>query len=318
MSATTANVTIGRGTAVHAPFRMHNSKNELVTVGAQCNRGDSMARTTFSLTSSDVTCKRCLRIQPAAAPAAEAPAEIVTEAPAVDAPATTDVPAPVMSDVKYGPECTEEYRHVAYMIWATSGRYKGIEQYWANQAERAETRADVESILRNADHVRTDVVDLSAITVPAEVAPLPETPAVVAPAAAPRRIVIIPCGGKKTALPQPAGQLYIGSYFTMCKRAAEAIGGEVFILSGLHGLLPLDQVVAPYEMKMGAKGCVTPAQLHAQAVALGIAEAEVTVIAGKRYANAAAAVWPDATRVLDGTTSMGGQRRVMAGIIAGS
>jgi hypothetical protein len=44
----------------------------------------------------------------------------------------------------------------------------------------------------------------------------------------------------------------------------------VVVLSALHGLVPLDQVLEPYELRMGQPGSVTPARLAEQARALGL------------------------------------------------
>lgn len=44
---------------------------------------------------------------------------------------------------------------------------------------------------------------------------------------------------------------------------------RVLILSALHGLVELDQVVEPYDLKMGAAGSVTAQQLRDQALAFG-------------------------------------------------
>ena len=67
-------------------------------------------------------------------------------------------------------------------------------------------------------------------------------------------LVMVPCGSRKTQLPQaPAGQLYIGSYHLACRRAAAVLTtpDRILILSAMHGLLPLDRVIAPYELRMG-------------------------------------------------------------------
>lgn len=59
---------------------------------------------------------------------------------------------------------------------------------------------------------------------------------------------IIPCSKKKLAAPAPAYLLYSASpSFTKLLAAAQASCDKVFILSGRHGLLPADKVLAPYE-----------------------------------------------------------------------
>lgn len=66
--------------------------------------------------------------------------------------------------------------------------------------------------------------------------------------------------------------------FKMAFESAEAQGdGEVLILSALHGLLKPNDTVAPYDMKMGDKGSVTPQVLARQARKLGLDEDNVDV-----------------------------------------
>ena len=68
------------------------------------------------------------------------------------------------------------------------------------------------------------------------------------------------------------------------RRAADALtatGGTVLILSALHGLTPLGRVTAPYELRMGQPGAVTPEWLAEQARALGVDQvADVVILAG--------------------------------------
>ena len=133
-------------------------------------------------------------------------------------------------------------------------------------------------------------------------------------------LIIIPCGSKKRLAPSPARDLYLGAQFRMTVRAAEALqvaaGGRIMILSGLHGLLELDQVVEPYEQRMGKPGCVSVEQLRAKAVAMGLELAEdVTVLAGKEYSEAARAVWPAISTPLAGLGGIGYQRQALARII---
>jgi uncharacterized protein DUF6884 len=54
----------------------------------------------------------------------------------------------------------------------------------------------------------------------------------------------------------PAGRLYSGSYHLACRRAAAALTEPdgILILTALHGLLQLDRVIAPYELRMGQPG----------------------------------------------------------------
>lgn len=85
--------------------------------------------------------------------------------------------------------------------------------------------------------------------------------------------VIIPCAAAKSSTPAAARDLYTSDNFRATLAAAESDafdGATVLILSALHGLLTLDQVVAPYDVKMGDPGSVTPEVVAEQAEALGM------------------------------------------------
>ncbi|WP_327596941.1 DUF6884 domain-containing protein [Streptomyces chartreusis] len=142
------------------------------------------------------------------------------------------------------------------------------------------------------------------------------------PAAPPARVVVIPCGGAKQAQAAPAGELYTGGYHRACRRAADALtaqGGTTLVLSALHGLVTLDQVLEPYDLRMGQPGSVTPARLAEQARALGLDRAtDVTVLGGAAYTAAALTVWPQAATPLAGLGGMGYQLQALAAIAAGA
>jgi hypothetical protein len=122
------------------------------------------------------------------------------------------------------------------------------------------------------------------------------------------RVVVIPCGGAKLSHPAPAGEMYTGSYHRACRRAADRIGGHLLILSARYGLLTPSTRIEPYELRMGDPGAVDVATLRTQAGALDVDQATaVVVLAGRRYADAATAVWPHARRPLDGAGGIGYQ-----------
>lgn len=126
-------------------------------------------------------------------------------------------------------------------------------------------------------------------------------------------LVIVPCGTAKLDRAAPAGRMYIGSYHRACRRAADRLGGRLFILSARHGLLTPDTVIEPYEQRMNTPGAVTVPTLRAQARRLGVDTAgRVTVLAGRDYADPVTAVWPHAVRPLDGTRGMPDQMAVLA------
>lgn len=81
-------------------------------------------------------------------------------------------------------------------------------------------------------------------------------------------LVVIACGKDKLSRPAPAGELYVGSQHTLARRAADALAssmaGRVLILSAKHGLLDLDEVVEPYDQRVGQPGAVTGATVASQ------------------------------------------------------
>lgn len=89
-----------------------------------------------------------------------------------------------------------------------------------------------------------------------------------------RDFLVVPCGGEKLSRAAPARDLYVGQMFrnTLGAALAEAEGtdAEILVLSALHGLVRLDQVLEPYDVRMGDAGSVTAERLRAQAEALGI------------------------------------------------
>lgn len=111
-------------------------------------------------------------------------------------------------------------------------------------------------------------------------------------------VVVIPCSGAKLPRKAPAGQLYTGTLHTRARKTADALtanGGTVLILSALHGLVPLTQVIEPYDHTWKDQGSITTDQLRAQALQLGLADADdVVLLTPGDYTARAAAVWPHA------------------------
>ena len=86
-------------------------------------------------------------------------------------------------------------------------------------------------------------------------------------------IVILSCGKAKAASIRPARALYTGCYFRACLAHALSVSppGRCLILSAKHGLLGLDDPIAPYDLRMGRPGSVTPARIAEQAGRRGLA-----------------------------------------------
>lgn len=64
------------------------------------------------------------------------------------------------------------------------------------------------------------------------------------------RVALVGCGARKRRGRHPAHALYIGSLFRAALHHARRTADEVFILSALHGVLELDQVVAHYDARL--------------------------------------------------------------------
>jgi len=128
-------------------------------------------------------------------------------------------------------------------------------------------------------------------------------------------LVIIPCGGKKAGHRTQARSLYRGAYFRAGLTAARRLTSpdRIRILSAMHGLLRLDELVAPYDLRMGQPGSVTAERVLRQAAEQGLVdEPHVVVLGGKAYRDVARAVWPHAEDPLAGTRSMGEQMAALA------
>lgn len=81
-----------------------------------------------------------------------------------------------------------------------------------------------------------------------------------------KKIVIIPCGGTKLPHAATAAELYTGSMFKDALRTARAMTAEdnIFILSAKHGLVALETMLEPYDLKMGQPGSVSLNTLRCQ------------------------------------------------------
>lgn len=66
----------------------------------------------------------------------------------------------------------------------------------------------------------------------------------------PVRVALIGCGKDKADHPAPARELYRGRLFKLALRYALSFADETFILSARHGLVRLDEELAPYNVSM--------------------------------------------------------------------
>lgn len=127
-------------------------------------------------------------------------------------------------------------------------------------------------------------------------------------------LVIIPCGGAKESSARPAHLLYKGGYFKACLEYALSLttANNIRILSSRYGLLKLDQIVSPYEMRITDAGAISDQALRAQAEEQGlINETDVTIIAGKDYGMKALKIWASAKTPLFGVGIIGKQMKFL-------
>lgn len=87
-------------------------------------------------------------------------------------------------------------------------------------------------------------------------------------------LVVVACAATKREYPATAADLYCSNHFTFMLSAARSEAADttrvcgkpagVAIVSALHGLVDLDTVIAPYDLKMGQPGACGPDLLAAQ------------------------------------------------------
>lgn len=109
-------------------------------------------------------------------------------------------------------------------------------------------------------------------------------------------IVVIPCSAGKLDAPALAADLYDSANFRHALNSARVTAvadaeyfghsTKVMILSAQYGLIELGQVIAPYDVKMGDKGCIGRDELVDQLVAL--APSTIMGMLPSRYAVALA------------------------------
>lgn len=83
---------------------------------------------------------------------------------------------------------------------------------------------------------------------------------------------VIPCSSKKMPVPCPAWLLYSASpLFSGIYQHAVKAYDRVFVLSGKHGLITTDTVLAPYDQRIDTNPLITQASVKEQALRLGAA-----------------------------------------------
>ena len=104
------------------------------------------------------------------------------------------------------------------------------------------------------------------------------------------RIGLVGCGKSKLDHSAPARELYTGPLFRAALRYAEATCDRVFVLSAKHGLLDLDTVIEPYDLRLKD---LSPDELlswgdavSSAVMALTGTPTEIIVLAGRDYSEA--------------------------------
>ena len=95
----------------------------------------------------------------------------------------------------------------------------------------------------------------------------------------------------------PGWTALYGPYQTICQHSARRLAPpeRILILSAKHGLLPLDQVIKPYDLAFGQQGTICVEAVRGQAERRGLLEAEpVIAFGGTRYRTVIRAIWPHA------------------------
>jgi len=67
------------------------------------------------------------------------------------------------------------------------------------------------------------------------------------------RVALVGCASQKLKREAPARELYISTLFKKASAYAEREADHWFILSAKHGLVHPDQMLEPYNMKLGTK-----------------------------------------------------------------
>ena len=85
---------------------------------------------------------------------------------------------------------------------------------------------------------------------------------------------VVPCSAAKLDRAAPARELYASAHFAHVLAAAEAAaafdGSQVFILSALHGLVRPDEVLAPYDVRIGDAEAITAETLASSPRLMGL------------------------------------------------
>jgi hypothetical protein len=114
------------------------------------------------------------------------------------------------------------------------------------------------------------------------------------------RVIVAACGRAKRDRAAPAADLYVGRYARVPIDWAMSVDpAALVILSAKYGLVRPDDVLEPYNLRMGDPGSVTARRVRQQADDMGLlAAADVHVLPmAAPYLRIVAQVWPHAKRL---------------------
>jgi hypothetical protein len=120
-------------------------------------------------------------------------------------------------------------------------------------------------------------------------------------------LVVIPCGKAKLALAAPAKDLYTGTFFRLALRAARALTSEarILILSGRHGLVGLQDVLEPYDLRLGQPFSLPAMDVVRQADRIGLLRERPILLLPAAYDLVATQAWPRSRNPLRGASGIG-------------
>jgi hypothetical protein len=122
-------------------------------------------------------------------------------------------------------------------------------------------------------------------------------------------MILVACGAKKRTEPARARDLYTGPYFKAALAYALELSPprDVFILSAKYGIVGPDDMLEPYDLKVGQPGAITSIGLSDQAEVYGMLKETVVVIGGALYVGLCRKVWRDVEAPLAGKGGLGKQ-----------
>lgn len=126
-------------------------------------------------------------------------------------------------------------------------------------------------------------------------------------------LLLVACGADKAPNPAPAAELYTGTYFAECLRAARTLAADadIRIISARHGLVTLAEELAPYDTSIRGRRDQVAGLIRHQARTARLLARPVVVLGGRDYVQTVRAVWPHAVAPLAGAP-IGIQRQRLA------